>query len=124
MTTQGMPTSEEMASPPPAMQSSARCDALYEGYTSTRREEAESWRLVMLFSLGTAVLIIVAVAFVLFGSQQAQLASAAVALLSSLAAGAFATRASQGRRQMRDAAAEYIGADCGPDRLAAVLAEG
>jgi VIT1/CCC1 family predicted Fe2+/Mn2+ transporter len=123
MTTQGMPTSEEMASPPPVMQSSARCDALYDAYTAARREEAQSWRLVMLFSLGTAVLIIVAVAFMLFGSQQAQIASAAVALLSSLAAGAFATRGSQKRRQMRDASAEYIGADCGPDRLAAVLAE-
>ena len=123
MTTQGMPTSEEMASPPVARQSSARCDALYEMYGTARREEAQSWRLVMLFSLGTAVFIIVAVAFVLFGSQQLQPASAGVALLSSLASGAFATRASQKRRQMRDAAAEYIGADCGPDRLAAVLAE-
>src|SRR4029077_4575470 len=102
MSTQGMPTSEEMASPPPAMQSSTRGDALYGTYTAARREEAQSWRLVMLFAVGPAVLIIVAVAFVLFGSQQAQLASAAVALLSSLASGAFATRASQKRRQMRD----------------------
>jgi VIT1/CCC1 family predicted Fe2+/Mn2+ transporter len=124
MTTQGMPTSEDVANPPPAAaQSSARCDVLYEVYTTARHDEAQSWRLVMLFSYATAVLIIVAVAFVLFGSQQAQLASAAVALVSSLAAGAFATRASQKRRQMRDAAADYFQAGCGPDRLAAVLAE-
>ena len=124
MTTQGMPTSEDMASPPPAeAQSPARCDVLYEVYTRARREEAQSWRLVMLFSMATAVLIIVAVAFVLFGTQQAQLASVAVALLSSLAAGAFATRASQKRGRMRDGAAEYVQAGCGPDRLAAVLAE-
>lgn len=128
MTTQGMPTSEEMArqetsSPPRPSQSSARCDSLQEAYASARREEAQSWRLVMLFSLGTAVLIIVAVAFVLFGSQQAQLASAGVALLASLAAGAFATRASQKRRQMRNAAAEYMKAGCGPDRLLGMLAE-
>ena len=124
MTTQAMPTSEDVASSPPAAaQSSARCDVLYEGYATARHDEAQSWRLVMLFSLATAVLIIVAVAFVLFGSQQAQLASAAVALLSSLAAGAFATRASQKRGQMRDAAAGYVEAGCGSDRLAAVLAE-
>ena len=99
-----------------------RGDVLYQVYDIARQEEAQAWRLVMLFSYASAVLIIVAVAFVLFGAQQEQLASAAVALLSSLAAGAFTTRASQKRKEMRDAAAEYVKAGCGPDRLAAALA--
>jgi hypothetical protein len=67
------------------------------------------------------VLIIVAVLFVLFGAQPAQVGSGAVALLSSLAAGAFATRAAQKRREMREAAAAYTNAGCGPDRLGLAL---
>ena len=124
MTTQGMPTSEGMASEQPEMaaQSPGRCDVLYQLYETAHQEEAQAWRLVMLFSYGTAVFIIVAAAFVLLGTQSAQIGSAAVALLSSLAVGAFTTRASQKRREMQKAAAEYVSAGCGPDRLAAALA--
>lgn len=124
MTTQEMPTTAEIASAESgrAAQSAARCDVLYQAYDTATAEEAQAWRLVRLFSYATAVLIIVSVVLTFFSGQSEQLASAGVALLSSIGAGAFATRASQKRKEMHVAAAGYVDARCGSDRLIALMA--
>lgn len=120
-----MPAAESIATTPErtvAPQAAGRCDALYEVYATAGADEAQAWRLVMLFAYATAVLIILAVVLVLIGSQPAQVAAGGVALVSSVAAGAFATRASQKRKELKEAAGEYAKAGCGADRVLATFA--
>lgn len=119
-----MPAAESIATPERSVapQAAGRCDALYEVYTTAGAGEAQAWRLVMLFAYATAVLIMLAVVLVLVGSQQMQVAAGGVALVSSVAAGAFATRATQKRKEMKEAASEYAKAGCGADRVLATFA--
>jgi hypothetical protein len=113
---------EASAPPMAAAPDVGKCEALYAAYLKALQREDQLFKVALLLVFATAVLVIIAVLMVLSDMQDLEVASGAVALVSSIGAGAIITMYWRTHKETIARLKEWASA-C-PDRVGPTLARG
>jgi hypothetical protein len=113
---------EASAPPMAAAPDVGKCEALYDAYVKSLQREDQLFKVVLLLVFATAVLVIIAVLMVLTDMQDLEVGSGAIALVSSIGAGAMTTM--YWRTHKETIARLNAWATACPDRVGSTLARG